>query len=117
MEMKLCGMSYKMNDNRELCGLVFHFYNGQRSKQFETTVQPKQNEWKQIEFDINDRIDSIEVCLSPGATKETVIRAIRFKNADGIILQFIGDGPDLQLSTTGPTYKKTWAYRRIPRGK
>ena len=28
MEMKLCGMSYKMNDNRELCGLVFHFYNG-----------------------------------------------------------------------------------------
>ena len=42
---------------------------------------------------------------------------MRFKNSDGIILQFIGDGPDIELTTNGPTYKKTWAYRRIPSGK
>ena len=67
--MKLCGISYKMNDNRELCGIMFNFSNGMKSKQFETTVQPKSNEWQQIEIDVNDRIDSIEVCLSPGSTK------------------------------------------------
>ena len=31
-EMKLCGINYKMNDKREVCGIMLNFHNGMRSK-------------------------------------------------------------------------------------
>ena len=81
-EMKLSGIEYQMNNNREMCGLRFHFHNGMSSRKFETTVKST-NAWQLVPIDIDDEIATIEVGLAKGKTKRNFIRAFRLRNIYG----------------------------------
>ena len=80
-------MSFRMNNKMKFCGLQLHFDSGISSPKLETEVKSKKK-WQHAEIDPFDKIAFIEAHVSK-TFQQSSISALRFRDADGIILQCI----------------------------
>ena len=83
--MRLCGISYKINNTNCLCGLQFHFNNGSESDAHECQ-ESKNVKWQRVNIDPSDVIKTIETYVN---TDNYNIQAIRLRDKFGVIMQNI----------------------------
>ena len=85
------------------------------SKKFEVNEECKKP-WQLIEIDHNDKIGWVEVCVIVDDASKSTIRALRFKDPNGVILQYVGDSPDDEESEEEAD-SETWKSLMIEDGK
>ena len=81
-EVRLRGVSYKMNPKRRICGLQLHFNNKVSSPQIESDINSK-TEWKIAELDPFDTIGSVEIYVNTD-TGKFAIQALRFRDKNNV---------------------------------
>ena len=81
-EIRLCGISYKFNKERNLSGLQLHFSNGTESPVVETKVVSTK-EWQRADIDPADVANTVEFYVVNENSKFS-IQALRLRDKYGV---------------------------------